>query len=83
MHVLMFAFIHILCPFLVELKITSFMGMHIVQQMCAAFYILRHIWGLYKTSYGHLISQVFLRSILEASTVIINSDRVNVTQKKG
>lgn len=82
MHVLMFVFIHIFCPFLVELKITSFMSMHIVQQMCAAFYISRHIWWLYKASYGHLIPQVFLRSILEASTVITNSGRFNVTQKK-
>lgn len=82
MHVLMFVFIHIFCPFLVELKITSFMSMHIVLQMCAAFYISRHIWWLYKASYGHLIPQVFLRSILEASTVITNSGRFNVTHKK-
>lgn len=81
MHVLMFVFIQIFCPFLVELKITSFMSMHIVQQMCAAFYISRHLWGLYKAGYGRLIPQVFLRSILEASTVITNSDRFNVTQK--
>ena len=57
------------------------MTMYIVQQTYAAFYISRHLWGLYKASYRHLIPYVFLRSILEASTAITNSDSFNVTQK--
>ena len=81
MHVLMFVFIQIFCPFLVELKITSFMNMHIVQQTYAAFYISRHLWGLYKASYRHLIPYVFLRSILEASTAITNSDKIQCYTK--